>query len=46
MHERLAAHDQSDYEGLAKLSDELRSLGDSLSALESHWLELSEVLEA
>jgi len=44
-HDRLAAHDQSDYVGLGALTDELRSLENQLADLETRWLELSEQLE-
>ena len=44
VHERMAAHDQSDFTGLAELSDELRGLEDELAQREERWLELSEEL--
>lgn len=44
-HDRLAAHDQSDYAGLGAFTDALRELESSVSELETRWLELSEVLE-
>lgn len=44
-HEKLAAHDQSDYEGLGVLSGQLREQENELSELETRWLELSEQLE-
>ncbi len=44
-HERLAEHDQSDYEGLAGLTGELRGLENEVADLETRWLELSEQLE-
>ena len=44
-HERLAEHDQSDYQGLGVLTDELRGLEDEVANLETRWLELSEQLE-
>ena len=46
VHARFAAFDQSDYEGLGALSDELRLLHESLGALESRWLEVSQALES
>jgi ATPase subunit of ABC transporter with duplicated ATPase domains len=46
VHDRFAAHDQSDYPGLASLQAELKKLEDSMADLELRWLELSEVLEA
>ena len=45
-HERLAAHDQSDYVGLGELADELGALEASVAELETRWLEVSELLEA
>jgi len=44
-HDRIAAHDQSDYVGLGRLSEELRALEDETAQLEERWLELSEALE-
>jgi ATPase subunit of ABC transporter with duplicated ATPase domains len=44
IHERLAAHDQSDYEGLTGLSAELRALEDQVAELETRWLEVSDLL--
>ncbi|HEY5224635.1 MAG TPA: ABC-F family ATP-binding cassette domain-containing protein [Microbacteriaceae bacterium] len=44
-HERLAEHDQSDYEGLGSLTDALRDLERAVAELETRWLELSEALE-
>ncbi|KAA9393154.1 ABC-F family ATP-binding cassette domain-containing protein [Kocuria coralli] len=43
-HEQLAAHDQSDFEGLQRLSTELRALESETADLEERWLELSEQL--
>jgi ATPase subunit of ABC transporter with duplicated ATPase domains len=45
VHDRMAAHDQSDYVGLGALSDELHALEQAMEDLELRWLELSEVLE-
>ena len=45
VHERLAAHDQSDYQGLQKLGDELRGIEDESAGLEERWLQLSEQLD-
>ena len=45
VHGRFAVYDQSDYEGLASITAELRTLEESLGSLESRWLELSEALE-
>jgi ATPase subunit of ABC transporter with duplicated ATPase domains len=44
IHERMAGHDQSDYEGLGRLSDDLRGVEAEQSALEERWLELSELV--
>ena len=46
VHARFAVFDQSDYTGLGTLSEELRLLQESLGALESRWLELSQALES
>jgi hypothetical protein len=40
----LATHDQSDYAGLGKLSDELSALEKTVAEVESRWLELTELL--
>ncbi|BDZ63564.1 ABC transporter ATP-binding protein [Agromyces mangrovi Wang et al. 2018] len=45
-HERLAAHDQTDFTGLGVLTVELGELEASVADLETRWLELSEQLEA
>ncbi len=45
LHEQLAAHDPSDYLGLARLGDELREAEARTAALEDRWLELSEQLD-
>jgi ATP-binding cassette subfamily F protein uup len=44
-HDEFAAHDQSDYAGLARLQTELSALESEAAALEERWLELSEGLE-
>ena len=44
-HLELAEHDQSDHVGLARLTRDLRGLEDEIAAMESRWLELSELLE-
>jgi ABC-type multidrug transport system ATPase subunit len=44
-HEELARHDQSDYVGLGRLTDELRTLEGEVADVETRWLELSEQLE-
>ncbi|WP_150308161.1 ABC-F family ATP-binding cassette domain-containing protein [Planctomonas psychrotolerans] len=45
-HDKLAGHDQSDYEGLGALSAALRELESTVGELETRWIELSERLEA
>ncbi|GGC48235.1 ABC transporter ATP-binding protein [Brevibacterium sediminis] len=45
-HEEMAAHDQTDFEGLAKLTAAIRESQDELDELELRWLEASEALEA
>jgi ATP-binding cassette subfamily F protein uup len=42
---KMAAHDQSDFEGLAKLTQEQNGYREELAALEEAWLELSESVE-
>jgi ATPase subunit of ABC transporter with duplicated ATPase domains len=44
-HHELAAHDQTDHAGLARLTGELQRLEDDVAAQESRWLELSERIE-
>ena len=44
-HLELAEHDQSDYVGITRLTQELRALEDEVGATESRWLKLSETLE-
>jgi ATP-binding cassette subfamily F protein uup len=44
-HEAFAAHDQSDYVGLAALTDKLRQLEREIADLETRWLELAETLD-
>jgi len=44
LHNRFAAHDQGDYDGLAKLQAELTSVEDAQAELEFRWLELTEML--
>ncbi|WP_454119559.1 ABC-F family ATP-binding cassette domain-containing protein [Microbacterium lacticum] len=42
IHQRLADHDQSDYEGLQRHTDELREAEAEVAELEERWLDLSE----
>ncbi|MDN3309806.1 ABC-F family ATP-binding cassette domain-containing protein [Microbacterium oryzae] len=42
VHDRMAAHDQGDYEGLGALSAEIRALQEQTDQVEERWLELSE----
>ena len=44
-HHELAEHDQSDHVGLTRLTQELRGLEGEVTATESRWLGLSEMLE-
>ena len=44
MHTQMATHDQSDYEGLARISTELGTSTTNLDALESRWLDVTEKL--
>ncbi|MEY7973018.1 ABC-F family ATP-binding cassette domain-containing protein [Saccharomonospora xinjiangensis] len=44
VHQRLAEHDQSDYEGLQRHAGELRELEAEVAELEQRWLELSELV--
>jgi ATP-binding cassette subfamily F protein uup len=44
LHVLLATHDQSDFAGLGKLSDELATLEKTVAEVESRWLELTELL--
>lgn len=46
VHERMAAHDHSDYAGLQRLMDQLRELEDETATLEDRWLDLSESLDS
>jgi len=45
LHAQMAAHDQSDFEGLRARADDLRVLEDEMAGLEEQWLELSELVE-
>lgn len=44
VHERMAAHDHGDYEGLNLLNDELRETEEEAAAVEERWFELSELV--
>jgi ATPase subunit of ABC transporter with duplicated ATPase domains len=44
IHTQMATHDQSDYEGLARISTELGTATTNLDALESRWLDLADKL--
>ena len=44
MHTQMATHDQSDYEGLARISTELGTSTTNLDALESRWLDVADKL--
>jgi len=45
-HEKIAAHDQSDFSGLGELGVKLSELEGSIATLETRWVELSELLES
>jgi hypothetical protein len=45
VHARMADHDQSDFEGLAALTQEQQGHEAELAELEERWLELSDTLE-
>ena len=44
-HEEMAAHDQTDFEGLGTLTSAIRESQDELDELEMRWLDLSEALD-
>ena len=44
LHATLAAHDQSDYQGLQEITAQLREVEQENESLEERWLELSELL--
>ena len=44
LHEKLAAHDQSDYEGLGEITAEVRGIETDISSMEERWIEISEQL--
>lgn len=45
VHEAMAEHDQSDYEGLAGFTAQLDELRSQIGELEERWMELAEALE-
>lgn len=45
-HDEMADHDQTDFEGLQKLTSSLQELKDEMTGLEERWLEASEALDA
>lgn len=45
LHEKLAVHDQSDYDGLAALSTQLQKLERDVVEHEARWVEVSELIE-
>lgn len=45
LHQRMADHDQGDYEGLQRLADNLRAVEDETAELEERWLELSDLID-
>ncbi|QHF20699.1 ATP-binding cassette domain-containing protein [Rathayibacter sp. VKM Ac-2762] len=45
VHEKMATHDQDDYDGILALNASLRAYEDEAAELEMRWLELSEQLE-
>jgi ABC transport system ATP-binding/permease protein len=44
LHQRMADHEPSDYEGLQKLANRLRAVEDETTELEERWLELSDLI--
>jgi len=44
VHTSMASHDQNDYAGLGKLSDDITALQKQLDEVETRWLELEELL--
>jgi hypothetical protein len=43
--EEMAAHDPSDYEGLASLNERLKATDDESAGLEAEWMELGSQVE-
>ena len=44
-HEKLAVHDQTDFAGLGELGDKLTELEETVTTLETRWVELTELIE-
>ncbi|WP_293781686.1 hypothetical protein [uncultured Aeromicrobium sp.] len=44
LHQQMAEHEQSDYEGLQRLADELGAVEDQIVTLEERWMELSDLI--
>lgn len=44
LHQRMADHEQSDYEGLQRLADQLRAVEAQTAELEERWLELADLI--
>ncbi len=44
LHQRMADHEQSDYEGMQRLADDLRTVEDETAELEERWMELSDAI--
>lgn len=44
LHQDMASHDQTDFEGLSELTGELHRVSEEKDVLEEHWLELGERL--
>lgn len=44
LHQRMAEHEQGDYEGLQRLADKLRAVEGETAELEERWLELSDLI--
>ncbi|MBM6588975.1 ABC-F family ATP-binding cassette domain-containing protein [Brevibacterium sp. RIT 803] len=45
-HDEMADHDQTDFEGLQRLTSSLQELKDEMTELEERWLEANEALDA
>lgn len=45
LHEEMAAHDQTDFQGLQGLGERLREVEEETARLEERWLELLEIVE-